>query len=91
MNQKRIEDIQKKINEGARVSDEEALVLLREAELLSLGQMAQTCLCRFHTPKRVTFLIDRNINYTNICTILRAHWTTFTSWITTVLRLVWDI
>jgi cyclic dehypoxanthinyl futalosine synthase len=63
-----MEDIRKKISQRTRISDDEALVLLRDGDLLELGKMAQECMCRFHSSKRVTFLIDRNINYTNICT-----------------------
>ncbi len=55
-------------HEGLRLSFEAALVLYRDADFLTLGQMAQ--LARFrHNPDRVvTFAVDRNINYTNVCT-----------------------
>lgn len=49
------------------MSDGEALRLFEEADLLTLGQLAQTRMHRFHAGDTVTFLIDRNINYTNIC------------------------
>ncbi|MCX8042640.1 MAG: dehypoxanthine futalosine cyclase [Desulfobacterota bacterium] len=57
-----------KIEAGSRITDHEALVLMRNAPLLELGRLAQNRMCRFHNSATVTFLIDRNINYTNICT-----------------------
>ncbi len=53
--------------DGERISDEEALTLLREADLLELGQAANAVRNRKNDPKVVTYIIDRNINYTNIC------------------------
>lgn len=60
-------ELYKKIEEGKRISDDEALRLFAEADLLTLGQLAQKRMRRFHPSDNVTFLIDRNINYTNIC------------------------
>ena len=60
-------DISSKIEKGERINEEEALQLLLECDLLVLGQLAQTRLLKFHSPDRVSFCIDRNINYTNIC------------------------
>ncbi|MDX1919030.1 MAG: cyclic dehypoxanthinyl futalosine synthase [Candidatus Caenarcaniphilales bacterium] len=53
---------------GERISSEEALVLFREAPLIELGQAAQQVRYRQHPEPKVTFVIDRNINYTNSCT-----------------------
>lgn len=61
-------DIIKKANDRQRITAAEALQLLREADLLSLGQCAQKCASFFHPDPLATFIIDRNINYTNICT-----------------------
>ncbi len=53
---------------GERLSFDEGLLLYREADLLSLG-MAANAARQLHTPGRViTYLVDRNINYTNVCT-----------------------
>ncbi len=60
-------DIYNKVEQGIRISENEALVLLQEADFLRLGQLADVCRKRFHPTERVTFNIDRNINYTNIC------------------------
>lgn len=49
------------------MSTEQALLLLREADLIQLGQAARTARFR-HNPRRtVTYVVDRNINYTNTC------------------------
>ncbi|MCX5901027.1 MAG: dehypoxanthine futalosine cyclase [Proteobacteria bacterium] len=58
----------KKINDGGRIDEDEALRLFLEADLLEIGQLAQKRAGRLHAPDQATFLIDRNINYTNICT-----------------------
>lgn len=61
-----------KINKKAkadsfRITKEEGLQLLRNADLLGLGQMADNVRKRLHTEGVVSFIIDRNINYTNVC------------------------
>ncbi|MBI5167799.1 MAG: dehypoxanthine futalosine cyclase [candidate division NC10 bacterium] len=50
-----------------RLSFEEGLELLEKADLLSLGRMADEMRWRLHPEPLVTFVVDRNINYTNIC------------------------
>jgi cyclic dehypoxanthinyl futalosine synthase len=62
------DDIRKKVLEGARLSREEGVSLLREANLLSLGELADSVRRRLHPSGVVTYIIDRNINYTNVCT-----------------------
>lgn len=56
-----------KIEKGERINEEEALHLLQEEDFLVLGQLTQERLLKFHPPDKVSFCIDRNINYTNIC------------------------
>jgi len=52
-----------------RVTKEEALDLYLHADLLELGELANNARKKFHPDsKPVTFIIDRNINYTNVCT-----------------------
>ena len=54
--------------EGGRLTFDEGVALLREAKLLDLGRAAnELCLRKNPGPYR-TFNIDRNINYTNVCT-----------------------
>lgn len=50
-----------------RLSQEEALKLFKEAPLQELGQMADEIREKLHPEGVVTFVVDRNINYTNVC------------------------
>lgn len=50
-----------------RTSKEEGIDLLENADFLSLGEKANEIRERLHPEKIVTFIVDRNINYTNIC------------------------
>jgi cyclic dehypoxanthinyl futalosine synthase len=50
-----------------RLSKEEALDLIRNADLKTLGKMASARKRELHPKGVTTFVIDRNINYTNIC------------------------
>ncbi|MGB9826119.1 MAG: dehypoxanthine futalosine cyclase, partial [Desulfofundulus sp.] len=52
---------------GERLSLEEGVKILKEADLLPLAMAADQVRRRWHPENRVTFIIDRNINYTNIC------------------------
>ncbi|MDO0823412.1 cyclic dehypoxanthinyl futalosine synthase [Desulfosporosinus nitroreducens] len=52
---------------GERLSIADGIELLQNADLLSLGQGANLVRGQMHPQKVVTFVIDRNINYTNIC------------------------
>jgi cyclic dehypoxanthinyl futalosine synthase len=59
--------IRKKITAGQGVDRAEALWLLTEADLLSLGNLADGIRRAKHPLGRVTFVVDRNVNYTNVC------------------------
>ena len=50
-----------------RVSDQAALDLLLHGDLLELGALADDVRRRRHPGDEVTFIVDRNINYTNYC------------------------
>jgi len=52
-----------------RLSPEHAVILYRDAPLHSLRSAANTRRQQINGIEEVTYLIDRNINYTNICTI----------------------
>jgi cyclic dehypoxanthinyl futalosine synthase len=55
---------------GQRVDFNQALALFRTASLFELGVRAKAVQARFHTPDApITFVIDRNVNYTNICNV----------------------
>jgi cyclic dehypoxanthinyl futalosine synthase len=63
-----IAEIQKKVEAGERLDREEGIALLRDADLLTLGMLADSVRARLHREPIVTYIIDRNINYTNVCT-----------------------
>ncbi|MDA8085763.1 MAG: dehypoxanthine futalosine cyclase [Nitrospiraceae bacterium] len=49
------------------IGRKEALRLLKKGELLELGRMADSMRKDLHPENTVTFVVDRNINYTNVC------------------------
>lgn len=51
-----------------RISFQEGVDLYNNADILELGRMADNIRREKHPENIVTFVIDRNINYTNICT-----------------------
>lgn len=51
----------------ARITKKQALKLLQKADLLELGAQADAVRQTLHPEKTVTFIVDRNINYTNVC------------------------
>ncbi len=53
---------------GERIDAEEALLLFRQASLLDLAMGADLVRRRQHPEPIVTYIVDRNVNYTNICT-----------------------
>jgi cyclic dehypoxanthinyl futalosine synthase len=53
--------------DGERLTDEEALTLLRSRDLVSVGRVADELRNRKIDKRRVTFIVDRNVNYTNVC------------------------
>ena len=62
-----IETIADKVRAGHRVSNEEALELYRHAPTSLLGRLADAVRARKHPDGVVTYIIDRNVNYTNVC------------------------
>ncbi len=59
--------ILEKALDGERITDAEALELLESRDLVSVGRAADELRSRKTDPERVTFIVDRNLNYTNIC------------------------
>src|SRR5439155_10486131 len=53
--------------DGARITDTEAVELLRSRDLVAVGRAADELRRRRTDPERITFIIDRNLNYTNVC------------------------
>jgi cyclic dehypoxanthinyl futalosine synthase len=60
-------EILEKALAGERIADAEAIALLRSRDLLAVGRAADDLRSRKVDPDRITFVIDRNVNYTNIC------------------------
>ena len=50
-----------------RIERKEALRWLLEKDLLAIGTVANGIRRKLHPENRVTFVVDRNVNYTNIC------------------------
>ena len=53
---------------GRRLSAADAALLLRSRDLAAIGRAAHAMTMRLHPEPYRTYNIDRNINYTNICT-----------------------
>ncbi|MGZ8687114.1 MAG: CofH family radical SAM protein, partial [Gaiellaceae bacterium] len=53
--------------EGERISDDDAVTLLESRDLIAVGQAAEELRARRTDPDAITFIVDRNVNYTNIC------------------------
>jgi len=62
-----LERIVAKAEAGVRVDAAEALRLYREAPTAVLGRLADGVRARTHPERLVTYIIDRNVNYTNLC------------------------
>lgn len=63
-----VEELLTKAVEGQRLTPAEGVRVLREARLASLGRAADEVTRRRHPEPVRTYNIDRNINYTNVCT-----------------------
>ena len=53
--------------DGGRISPDEALLLYTDAPLHALGEAADAVRRRRYPDNIATYIIDRNINYTNVC------------------------
>ena len=63
-----VQQIASKVAAGGRVDRAEALELYRHAPTHLLGRLADDIRARKHPDRIVTYIIDRNVNDTNICT-----------------------
>ena len=50
-----------------RLTTDEALLLMASADIMDLGAAATRMRNRLHPTHDITFIVDRNVNYTNIC------------------------
>src|SRR5260370_2988893 len=53
--------------EGTRITSEEAILLFEEADLFDLASCADRIRQRLHPDNVISYIIDRNVNYTNVC------------------------
>lgn len=60
-------DIHNKMTHGQDLDRADGLKLLTEVDLLALGKLADTIRREKHPDNRVTFVVDRNVNYSNVC------------------------
>jgi cyclic dehypoxanthinyl futalosine synthase len=64
-----LEPVIAKVEEGLRITPEEALALHERADLTTLGYLADLVRRQKHPEPRVTYIVDRNINPTNACVV----------------------
>jgi cyclic dehypoxanthinyl futalosine synthase len=64
-----MEGIQDKVRSGNRISREEGFFLLQNAELLDLGALANGIRFTKNPRRWVTYVLDTNPNYSNICNV----------------------
>jgi cyclic dehypoxanthinyl futalosine synthase len=62
-----ITGLSERVRAGERLSGDEALELYRQAPTALLGRLADAVRARKHPGGIVTYIIDRNVNYTNVC------------------------
>lgn len=62
-----IDQIARRVLDGGRINASEALALYRDAPTHVLGHLADTIRARKHPDRIVTYIVDRNVNYTNVC------------------------
>ncbi len=65
--QAQIDQILAKVHQGGRISYDEGMLLYQHADMLDLAEAANARRQQLVPGDVVTYLIDRNINYTNVC------------------------
>ncbi len=63
----KVEEIYGKVLKSERISNEEALTLLKDADTIKMGSLADSVRRKYHPDGTVTFVADTNPNYTNVC------------------------
>ncbi len=56
-----------RVEDGERLTPAEGLLLHDHADLATLGRLADLVRMRKHPVQRVTYIVDRNLNPTNVC------------------------
>ena len=62
-----LDSIFAKVLDGERIAFDEALALHEEADFHDLGHLAHQVRLAKHPEPNVTYVVDRNINYSNVC------------------------
>ena len=62
-----LDEVMKRVQHGQRVNMDEAAALYEHADLIDLGALTHGRRLSLHPEPRVTYVVDRNINYTNVC------------------------
>jgi cyclic dehypoxanthinyl futalosine synthase len=62
-----VDDVLEKARDRERISGEDAVALLRSRDLVAVGRVANEIRNGLNDRRRVTFIVDRNLNYTNVC------------------------
>ena len=65
-----IRPILEKVLSGGRMTAEECTTLLESHDIAAIGAAADEIRQRKHPDNVVTYIIDRNINYTNVCNVV---------------------
>jgi len=65
--QAQIDQILARVHDGGRVTFDEGLLIYQQADLLELAEAANARRQQLVPGDTVTYLVDRNINYTNVC------------------------
>lgn len=69
-NEKNIQPILDKVLDGVRLTAEDATALLESNDFVRIGLAAHEIRMRKNPTDVVTYIIDRNINYTNVCNVV---------------------
>jgi cyclic dehypoxanthinyl futalosine synthase len=62
-----VDDVLHRALDGGRIDVVDALALLQTSRLMDVGQVAHALRLRKTPANDITFIVDRNINYTNYC------------------------
>jgi len=65
-----IQPILNRVLAGQRMTTDECTTLLESYDVASMGAAADEIRARRHSSNIVTYIIDRNINYTNVCNVV---------------------
>jgi cyclic dehypoxanthinyl futalosine synthase len=62
-----LEAVYDKAAAGERLSREDGVRLLTDGDLLTLGALATARRDAMHPGREITYIVDRNVNYSNVC------------------------